>query len=64
MCTIWIKREPVKNVVGFVNVWEVLSYFLSVGQKAASSISLQKSLWNSPGTLHMLPETLILQSGA
>ena len=31
----------------------VRSVFLSVGQKAASSISLQKSLWNSPGTLHI-----------
>ena len=40
MCTIGIKPEPVKNVVGFVNVPEVFIL-------AASSISLQKSLWNS-----------------
>ena len=64
MCTNWIEPEPVKNDVGFVNVSEVFIYFLSVGQKAASSISLQKSLWNSPETLHIFPRTLILHSGA
>ena len=56
LCTLCAPSESSLNQLKCC--WFCKSVFLSVGQKAALSISLQRSLWNSPGTLHIFQEHL------
>ena len=56
MCTIGIKPEPVKNVVGFVNVSEVFILFSLCRTKSCILHFSAKVSLEFPGTLHIFQE--------
>ena len=64
MCTIGIKPEPVKNVVGFVNVSEVFILFSFCRTKSCILHFSAKVSLEFPWNPAHFPGTLILQSGA
>ena len=64
LCTLWAPCESSLNQLKCCWLCKCVRSVHLIWQKAESSISLQKSLWNSPETLHSFPGTLIPQSGA